>query len=627
MLHINDLVYRIGGRTLFDKASINIPKGHRIGLIGRNGSGKTTLFRLILGELTADAGKLNLRPKIRIGTVAQEAPSSSRSLIDVVLDADTERKSLLQSAETATEPDIIAEVHTRLADIDSDTAPARAARILAGLGFNEKAQQRPCTEFSGGWRMRVALAATLFGNPDFLLLDEPTNHLDLEATLWLDNYLLTWPGTLLIISHDRALLNKVVNEIIHLEDLKLTRYSGDYDKFENTRRQKQELDAKIRTKQATQKRHIQAFVDRFRYKASKARQAQSRLKMLERMEPIASAATDQTVIFNFPNPNPLSPPLIAIDGATIGYEDVPVLRNLDLRIDMDDRIALLGANGNGKSTLVKFLAGRLKAIDGRLVKSSKLKIGYFAQHQAEELTLSETPYQHLARLMPLAMEAKVRGHLGRFGFSGEQADVACQGLSGGEKARLLFSMMSLESPHLMLLDEPTNHLDVDAREALVQALNTYDGAIILVSHDAHLVELVADKLWKVADGTCIPFEGDLTDYERELTDARRAKRRAGRKTQTQPGTNRKEARRERAAKRAETSNLRKSLQDHEKRIESLTIEREGLETRLAHPEVYEGPTAKLMELQIRHNEIKFEIAAIEEIWIQLSAQLEVENNS
>ncbi|MDD9878395.1 MAG: ABC-F family ATP-binding cassette domain-containing protein [Magnetovibrio sp.] len=622
MLHINDLTYRIGGRMLFDGATCNVPKGHRVGLVGRNGTGKTTLFKLILGDLSADGGSLNVRPGASVGTVAQEAPSGPDSLIDVVLAADTERTGLLAQAETETDPHEIAHIHTRLADIKAETAPARAARILAGLGFDEAAQQRPCAEYSGGWRMRVALAAALFANPDLLLLDEPTNHLDLEAALWLEGYLASWPGTLIVISHDRTLLNTVVGEIVHLHGRKLTRYAGGYDRFERTRRERQELDSKMRTKQQAQRRHIEAFVERFRYKASKARQAQSRLKMLERMQPIASVVEDRTVAFNFPDPDPLSPPLIALDRASVGYGGDLVLRNLDLRIDMDDRIALIGANGNGKSTLVKLLAGRLKTMDGKLVKSSKLKVGYFAQHQAEELTLAETPYQHLARLMPMATEAKVRAHLGRFGFSGERADVKCEGLSGGEKARMLFAMMSLEAPQLMLLDEPTNHLDVDAREALVQALNAYDGAVILVSHDAHLVELVADRLWLVADGGCRPFEGDLGDYGRDLQEARRAQRRETREQAPDAAPSRKEARRERAAQRAETADLRKTLKRHEAAMEKLSAERETLEARLADPEVYEGPTSALMELQVRHAEIKSELAASEEAWLELSQQLE-----
>ena len=625
MLHVNDLVYRIGGRTLFDGATVHVPAGHRVGLVGRNGAGKTTLFRLILGQLTADGGTVNVRKGMRVGTVAQEAPGGRDSLIEHVLAADKERTQLLARAEVATGAQEISEIHTRLADIDAEPAPARAARILAGLGFDERAQARPCAEFSGGWRMRVALAAALFAAPDLLLLDEPTNHLDLEAALWLEGYLAAWPGTMVVISHDRTLLNTVVNEIVHLENERLTRYAGGYDRFERTRRERQELDSKLRNKQLVQRRHIEAFVERFRYKASKARQAQSRLKMLERMAPIASAVEDQTVTFDFPDPDPLSPPLIALDEVDAGYDDNTVLKRLDLRIDMDDRIALLGANGNGKSTLVKLLAGRLKPMAGKLVKSSKLKVGYFAQHQAEELNLTETAFQHLARLMPMATETKVRAHLGRFGFSGPRADVKCEGLSGGEKARLLFAMTSTDAPHILLLDEPTNHLDVDAREALVQALNTYDGAVVLVSHDAHLVELVADRLWLVADNGCEAFEGDLADYRDLLMEARRQRRRQAREDSDpaeQSAAGRKQARRERAEQRAANADLRKAVAEHEKRIEKLAAERDTIEQRLADPEVYQGSTSKLMELQLRHGAIKADLAAAEDAWLSLSERLD-----
>ena len=625
MLHVNDLVYRIGGRTLFDGATVHVPAGHRVGLVGRNGAGKTTLFRLILGQLTADGGTVNVRKGMRVGTVAQEAPGGRDSLIEHVLAADKERTQLLARAEVATGAQEISEIHTRLADIGAEAAPARAARILAGLGFDEPAQARPCAEFSGGWRMRVALAAALFAAPDLLLLDEPTNHLDLEAALWLEGYLAAWPGTMVVISHDRTLLNTVVNEIVHLENERLTRYAGGYDRFERTRRERQELDSKLRNKQLVQRRHIEAFVERFRYKASKARQAQSRLKMLERMAPIASAVEDQTVTFDFPDPDPLSPPLIALDEVDAGYDDNTVLKRLDLRIDMDDRIALLGANGNGKSTLVKLLAGRLKPMAGKLVKSSKLKVGYFAQHQAEELNLTETAFQHLARLMPMATETKVRAHLGRFGFSGPRADVKCEGLSGGEKARLLFAMTSTDAPHILLLDEPTNHLDVDAREALVQALNTYDGAVVLVSHDAHLVELVADRLWLVADNGCEAFEGDLADYRDLLMEARRQRRRQAREDSDpaeQSAAGRKQARRERAEQRAANADLRKAVAEHEKRIEKLAAERDAIEQRLADPEVYQGSTSKLMELQLRHGAIKADLAAAEDAWLSLSERLD-----
>lgn len=623
MLHINNLIYRIGGRTLFDGATLHVPLGHKFGLVGRNGTGKTTLFRLILDEATPDGGTLKLRKGITIGTVAQEAPNGHESLLEHVLAADTERTELLVRAETTTDAHEIAFIHTRLADIDAETAPARAARILAGLGFNEHEQSRPCQEFSGGWRMRVALAATLFATPDLLLLDEPTNHLDLEATLWLESYLTSWQGTLIVISHDRTLLNTVVKEIVHLETLKLTRYNGGYDTFERTRRERHELNAKLRSKQQAQRRHIEAFVKRFRYKASKASQAQSRLKLLEKMAPIASVVEQRTVAFDFPNPNPLSSPLVALDNAEAGYEEQPVLKNLDLRINMDDRIALVGANGNGKTTLIKLLAGQLKPLSGRLVKSSKLKIGYFAQHQGEELIPAETPYQHLAKLMPMTLEAKIRAHLARFGFAGEKAGVKAGDLSGGEKARLLLAMNSTEAPHLLLLDEPTNHLDVDAREALVQALNTYEGAVILVSHDAHMINLVSDQLWNVENGTCIPFDGNLEDYRQQLVEQRRKEppKNQG-KLSTTPG-NRKEVRRERAQQRATTAELRKAVQEKEKQMEHLIAERISLESHLADPKVYEGPTKELMELQIRHGEIKAELNKTEEAWLKLGERLEI----
>ena len=473
--------------------------------------------------------------------------------------------------------------------------------------------------------MRVALAATLFATPDLLLLDEPTNHLDLEAVLWLEGYLNSWPGTLLLISHDRKLLNTVVSEIVHLENQKLTRYTGGYDRFERTRHERQEQDARLRNKQNIQRRHIKAFVERFRYKASKARQAQSRLRMLERMAPIASLVDDQTISFNFPEPEQLPPPLISLDNASVGYEVTTVLQNLNQRIDMDDRIALIGSNGNGKSTLVKLLAGRLKPTAGKLLKSSKLKIGYFAQHQAEELQLSETPYHHLARLMPMAPDSKVRAHLAGFGFSGDRANTNCLSLSGGEKARLLFAMTSIGAPHILLLDEPTNHLDVDAREALIQALNAYDGAVILVSHDPHLVELVADRLWLVANGECKTFEGDLSDYHAILTTQQRAKRQTERfddDTGVKIFSNKKAQRRKRAEKREKTAGLRKTINEYEKRIEKLSAERESLEICLANPEIYEGPTTKLMEIQVLHTEIKDKIKRLEEAWINLNEHLD-----
>ncbi|MEQ8228011.1 MAG: ABC-F family ATP-binding cassette domain-containing protein [Rhodospirillales bacterium] len=620
------MTFRLGGRVLFDKATLHLPQGRKMGLVGRNGTGKTTLFRMILGDAHPDEGAVRIRPGVRIGTVAQEAPSSDDSLLDTVLAADTERSSLLAEAETAKDPGRIADIHNRLADIEAQTAPARAARILAGLGFDEAAQARSCREFSGGWRMRVALAATLFSRPDFLLLDEPTNHLDLEAAMWLETYLATWPGTLLVISHDRTMLNKVVDEIAHLSEQKLTRYAGNYDRFERTRRERMTQQVKLQAKQLSEQRRIQSFVDRFRAKATKAKQAQSRMKMLARMEPIATVVEDKTTTFNFPDPAPLSPPLIAMDEVSIGYGAEPVLKNLDLRIDMDDRIALIGANGNGKSTLIKMLADRLKPQGGKVTKSSKLKVGYFAQHQQEELNLNESPFQHMARIMPMAMETKVRAHLGRFGFSGDLANSKVEVLSGGEKARLLFALMSTEAPHILFLDEPTNHLDVDAREALVQALNEYDGAIVLVTHDSHLIDLVCDRLWLVADGACKPFEGDLDAYAGLLMEQRREARRetrAAKDGDSVAGIDKKELRRERARRREETAALRKSVADAERRMEKLAQEIVKLEAKMADPEIYNGPTSKLMDLQVAHKKVKDTLAETEQAW--LTAQEAIDN--
>jgi ATP-binding cassette, subfamily F, member 3 len=622
MLHINDMTYRIGGRVLYDSATIAIPDSQKVGLVGRNGSGKTTLFRLIMDELSPDEGAININQKHRIGTVAQEAPSGPESLLDTVLAADTERASLLAEAETATDPTRISEIHIRLADIKAESAPARAATILSGLGFDETEQQRACSEFSGGWRMRVALAATLFAEPDLLLLDEPTNHLDLEAVLWLENFLKRWRGTLVVISHERTLLNRSVDHIVHLEHGRLTRYAGGYDRFEKTRNEKLVLQSKMQARQMVERRRIQAFVDRFRAQANKARQAQSRIKMLEKMEPIASVVEEKTVSFEFPHPPPLSPPLIALSQASVGYEPgQPILRDLDLRIDMDDRIALIGANGNGKSTMIKMLAGRLKPELGKLVKSKKLKVGYFAQHQSEELDSDGSAFDHISKLRPMEPQARLRGHLGRFGFQQERADTKVVNLSGGEKARLLFALMSLEKPHIMLLDEPTNHLDIDAREALVEALNIYEGAVILVSHDAHLVNLVADRLWLVDEGTCDVFEGDLADYERLLLDARSTRKSNG-NGGAKPSENKKDQRRARAEKRAESAHLRKAVKASEQKIESLSNEIEKIESKLADPKLYEGAAEEIAEWQKLLGKAKKDLAENEATWLEAHEALE-----
>ncbi len=641
MLHINDLTYRIAGRILFDQATVVVPNGHKVGLVGRNGTGKSTLIKLILDEVHADEGSISVRPRIKVACVAQEAPDGDTSLIDSVLASDTERVALMDEAETATDPGRIADIHERLGDIDAYTAPTRAAAILSGLGFNETAQQRPLNSFSGGWRMRVALASTLFVNPDLLLLDEPTNHLDLEASMWLESHLRAWRGTLLMISHDRTFLNAVANEIIHLENLKLIRYAGNYDRFERTRRERLELDSKMRIRQLAQRRHLQTFVDRFRYSASKAKQAQSRLKMIERMQPIAAALADQSINFDFPKPDLLSPPIIALEDVQAGYAPgKPVLRDLDLRIDMDDRIGLLGANGNGKSTLIKILGDRLKPLSGSLRKSSKLKVGFFAQHQVDELSIDDTAFEHLLKMMPMQPEARIRAHLGKFGFQGRRADVKASELSGGEKARLVLSIMSREAPHLLLLDEPTNHLDVDSREALVQSINAYEGAVVMVSHDVHLLETTCDRLWLVDEGTCRVFDGDLEEYKALLLERKRAERRgpenslAGNVEGVEGGNvssiklnakplNKKEQRRNRAALRAQSDHLKRAVRDAEKLLSKLTADLKAVEASLADPKLYEGGgDAEVIALQTRSKALKESMVKAEEVWLEASDAME-----
>jgi len=623
MLTIDRLTYRIAGRTLLEGATARLPAGARIGLVGRNGSGKSTLLGLIAGNLAPDDGDIRIRNHARIGTVAQETPTGKQSPLEIVLAADTERASLLAEAEGASDPHRVAEIHERLADIEAHRAEARAASILAGLGFDEAAQARAIEEFSGGWRMRVALAAVLFAEPDLLLLDEPTNHLDLEAAMWLEGFLASYPNTMLLVSHDRDLLNKAVNGIWHLEGQKLVAYRGGYDRFERTRREALVHQSAMATRQAAERKRIEAFVDRFRYKASKARQAQSRVKALARMEPIAAVVADRNERFDFPQPEPLAPPIITLDGASVAYDtDDPILRNLHLRIDMDDRIALLGANGNGKTTLLRLLARRLNPAEGKMLRSGKLKVGYFAQNQLEELPEGMTAVQHMTALMPLLGEAKLRSHLGRFGLTGDRAITRIMDLSGGEKARLLLATITRDAPHLLLLDEPTNHLDVDAREALVQALNEYEGAVLLVSHDAHLVGLVADRLWLVADGTCNSYDGDLDDYRRLLLDAARAERRQARGAKPEAPRNKANERRRRADARAVTAGQRKAIKAAEVRMEKLQAEKASLHDKLADPVFYDGSTSEVAALNRRAGEIDRDIAAAEADWLEAQAALE-----
>jgi ATP-binding cassette subfamily F protein 3 len=522
MLSLTEISVRIAGRLLIDHGSVQIVPGARVGFVGRNGVGKSTLFAAIRGELPTETGTIAIPPRWRVGSLAQEAPNGPESLIDVVLKADLERDALLTEAETAHDPHRIAEIQTRLVDIDAHSAPARAAAILSGLGFSTAEQARPCQEFSGGWRMRVALAATLFAAPDLLLLDEPTNYLDLEGTLWLEDHLANYPRTVIVISHDRDLLDTSVDQILHLDRGKLTLYKGTYSSFEEQRATREMLDAKHAKRQADERKRLQAFVDRFKAKASKARQAQSRVKMLERMKPVTALVTQDVREISFPAPEKmLSPPIIAVDNVSVGYDPKnPVLNRVTLRIDTDDRIALLGSNGNGKSTLVKLIAGRLAPFSGQVTRADKLSVGYFAQHQVDELTLDASPYDHVRKLMGDAPETRVRGRTGAIGFSGKAGDTLVKSLSGGEKARLLLGLATFFGPNMIILDEPTNHLDIDSRAALAEAINEYPGAVIMVSHDRYLIEACADQLWVVADHAITDFDGDLDDYRRMVLSAR-----------------------------------------------------------------------------------------------------------
>ena len=514
MLHVNDLTYRIEGRMLFDQATLFLPAKTRMGLVGRNGTGKSTLFRLIRGEIQPETGDTRVQKGARIGWVAQEAPGGDESLMDVVLAADTERAALLIEAETATEPNRIAEIQTRLADIESHTAEARAGSILSGLGFTGEEQRRPCREFSGGWRMRVALAATLFARPDLLLLDEPTTYLDLEGVMWLQTYLKTFPGAVLVISHDRDLLNGAMQKIAHLKDGKLTVFDGGYDDFEKALAEKQRLQMKLVEKQEAERRHLQSFVDRFKAKASKAKQAQSRVKRLEKMQVIATTVDDPIAPFDFPNPQRrMAPPIVRMLDLAVGYEPgKPILKGVSLNIDPDDRIGILGRNGAGKSTLAKLLNDKLEPTDGFLRKHKKLQIAFFAQHQIEHLSPEVSAYQHVIELMPEATEAQRRARLARFGLPGDRQETPAKHLSGGEKARLLFNLITFEGPHLLILDEPTNHLDMDSRAALISAINLYEGAVVLISHDRHLIESCVDRLWVVGDGTVTQYDDDIETY-------------------------------------------------------------------------------------------------------------------
>ncbi|KAA3504755.1 MULTISPECIES: ABC-F family ATP-binding cassette domain-containing protein [Rhizobium/Agrobacterium group] len=622
MITITDLSARIAGRLLLDHASVALPAGVKVGLVGRNGAGKSTLFKVITGDFSAESGSVSIPKQARIGQVAQEAPGTEESLISIVLSADKERSALVAEAETATDPHRIAEIQMRLVDIDAHSAEARASSILAGLGFNHEAQLRPASSFSGGWRMRVALASVLFAEPDLLLLDEPTNYLDLEGTLWLEEYIRRYPHTVIIISHDRDLLNNAVNSIVHLDQKKLTFYRGGYDQFERQKAENDELQMKAKVKSDAARKHLQSFIDRFRAKATKARQAQSRIKALERMGTVAAVIEDhvQPIIFPEPEKQPASP-IVAINGGAVGYEPgKPILKQLNLRIDNDDRIALLGSNGNGKSTFAKFISGRLAPQAGDLRIASGLKIGFFAQHQLDDLVPDETPVEHVRKLMPLAPEAQVRSRVAQMGLATEKMATAAKDLSGGEKARLLMGLAAFHAPNLLILDEPTNHLDIDSRRALIEALNDYNGAVILISHDRHLIEATVDRLWLVADGTVKTFEGDMEEYRDIVVSS--GKKKEDKTEATTDQASKADQRKANAEKRAQLAPLKKKINE----IESLTAKLEkviqALDNELADPALYEKAPAKAAQKVKERGEAAAKLSDAEEQWLMLSGEYE-----
>ena len=616
MLTISDLVYKIDNRVLFDKASVVVPAGAKTGFVGRNGSGKTTLFKLILKHMLPDDGDIDVHPKARIGTVAQEAPATTDSVLDMVLKADTERAALLHEAETTQDGHRIAEIHARLVDIDAHSAEARASSILRGLGFAHERQGRPCSELSGGWRMRVALAGVLFSKPDLLLLDEPTNYLDLEGTLWLENYLASYPYTVIMISHDRDLLNKAVSSIVHLENGKLTFYRGNYDTFETTRRMQRELAGKSREKALDRIAHLQSFVDRFRAKATKAKQAQARMKMIEKMRPPEALVEEGTLPFSFPNPKrAMASPMLDFENVAVGYSDEPVLSKLNLRIEPDDRIALVGINGNGKSTFAKLVVGELKPMDGKIRRGRGFDTAYFAQHQLDLLNPKKSAVEHVDELMWESTEAQRRSRVAQIGLSTQKMDTPAENLSGGEKARLLMGLITFTGPSMMILDEPTNHLDIDSRDSLVAALNDYEGAVLIISHDRHLIEATVDQIWIAENGTIRVYDGDMAEYERMLLAGTQSS--GGVQKQTAGSTSDRRAQRQEAAeRRAKLAPLRKEIKRIEDKTARLRTELSKVDTKLADPKLYEGAPDEAIALGKDKARFETSIAELEEAWLE-----------
>jgi len=622
VLALRDLTIRMAGRTLMDGASLQLDPGRKLGLVGRNGTGKSTLFRVLTGALQPDGGEVRIAARARMAHVAQEQPGTDVSLIDTVLAADRERASLLAERDGG-DPARLAEVQERLIAIGADAAPARAATVLAGLGFDAAAQLRPVREFSGGWRMRVALACALSLEPDLLLLDEPTNHLDLEATLWLEGWLRRFPGAAVIISHDREVLDECVDSIAHLDRGKITTYPGGYSEFVRIRGERMAQQIALNEKVTAQRAHMQAFVDRFRAKASKARQAQSRIKAMEKLAPVVEVAADGSTRFEFPDPVDVPPPILTMYDASVGYGDRTVLRGLNLRLDQEDRVALLGANGNGKSTLAKLIAGKLDEQGGEVRRTQRLKIGYFDQHQAERLDPAGTPLSHMQAIMPKATVTQARAQLARFGLDEDRATTLIRDCSGGEKARLMLAITTRDAPQLLILDEPTNHLDIDAREAMVRALADYKGAVVLITHDPHMVELAADSLWLVADGAVKPFDGDLADYRNWLAGRARDARAEARAAKSDGDAPARPTAASRAAARAALAPVRERVKEIEARMEKLRLENALLERKLGDTATYARfKPADIAWANTRRAAIADIVAKLEEEWLELSERLE-----
>ena len=621
MLHINDLTYRIEGRPLFTQATLAISQGYKVGLVGRNGTGKSTLFRLIKGDISPDDGEINLRKNMRLGAVDQEVPSGPQSLMVTVLAADKERSALLAESETAQDPNRIAAIHTRLADIDAYSAEARAGSILSGLGFSGEDQQRPCSDFSGGWRMRVALAAMLFAKPDMLLLDEPTNYLDIEGAVWLEAHIRTYAGTALIISHDRDFLNKAVTHIAHLREGKLFSYSGGYDRFEATLAEQNRLNMALLSKQEDERRKLEAFVTRFKAKASKAKQAQSRVKRLEKMQPVATIISDPIAPIDLPGPErQLSPPIIRFDDVKLGYtDDVTVLSKLNQRIDPDDRIGVLGKNGEGKSTFAKAVMADLPPQEGFIKRHKKLRTGYFAQHQIDALNPLASAYDHILELMPDATEAQRRARLAQFGLGVKNAETPAGDLSGGEKARLLFSLIGFHKPHLLVLDEPANHLDIDSRAQLIRSLNAYEGAVLIISHDRNLLEAVVDRLWLVDKGTVSTYEGSLEDYRALQLE----KDRSNKKQTSGEANARKQSRKDTAEARKRIAPLKKAYEVLEGKITKAKSRLPEIDKELSSSDIFTKDPDRAVKLGQERAELLRVIETLEMDWLEALESYEV----